>query len=266
MNIKVLLLGDIVGKAGKAGIRKRVRFLKEELGLSFVIANGENSSGGVGIDHESMKELLSAGIDFVTLGDHAFNKLRNSQDFFTDFSACCIRPANVSDRLQGAGFKIIKHKSGLLIGVVNILGRVFMSIPVDCPFKTMEKLIRNDLKECDIIICDFHAEATSEKVAFSRYFDGQISLCFGTHTHVQTADAQVLPLGSAYITDIGMCGPAESVIGMDIEEATKRLITGYSSGYKPGKGDALLSGAIWEYSISEKKTITLVGYQERVKI
>ena len=262
MGFRTLFLGDIVGKPGKAALRKRLKLIRQESQIDFIVANGENSAGGIGIDLESLSDLLGCGVDFLTLGDHAFNK-KDSEELLNKNKHVCIRPANFYDDLGGVGYTIFKHTDGYKIGVINLIGRVFINLPTQCPFRTLDKIINEIKYLCDFIICDFHAEATSEKIALGRYFDGRIDLIVGTHTHVQTNDCKILEKGTAYITDLGMCGTQTSVIGMDSDSAIARLMNGFNHGYKIGIGkEVSINGIIWEFCTENKKSIKIECFSE----
>lgn len=214
---KILFIGDIVGKPGRETVKKLLPSLKQEFSPDVIIANGENAAGGMGINTKKYQELIDSGIEIVTLGNHVWH----NKDFTSEISACknIVRPANYPPGTPGPDRVV--HKN---VGVINLLGRVFMK-ELDCPFRATDKII-SDLKEkVKIIIVDIHGEATSEKQALSWYLDGRVSAVLGTHTHVQTADERVLPNGTAYITDVGMVGPYNSVIGVDASSIIERFLT-----------------------------------------
>lgn len=241
--IEFYCFGDIVGRAARSAIKAHVRGLREHSPEAFIIANGENACGGVGLDAGRARELLESGISLLTLGDHAWNRRDIVEVLQSDgFGARCIRPANFPPGAAGSGWSVVEASHGLRVGVANILGRVFIEAPLDCPFRTADALLDGPLKDCDITVFDFHAEATSEKVAFGRYLNGRASVVFGTHTHIPTADEQILDKGTAYISDVGMCGPRDSIIGMDTDTATNRFLYGTSKGYRLGGGPILLQG------------------------
>jgi 2',3'-cyclic-nucleotide 2'-phosphodiesterase len=241
-HLRVIYLGDVVGKAGRAGVRK---FLSSLYGKSvhapFVVANIENAAGGIGIDSASIDELKGCGIEAASLGDHTWHK-RGTEELLKHHQNWCVRPANYGIDLPGAEF-VIKEWQGVRIGIFNLLGRVFSTQRLECPFQTADRLLCGpDLSSCDVIVVDVHAEATSEKVALGRYLDGRVTLVVGTHTHIPTADACILPNGTAYITDLGMCGPEDSVIGMDVETAISRFLSPLPKSYKVGRGNAVING------------------------
>lgn len=262
---RVACFGDIVGKAGRAVVRKRVRAIRDEHSLDMVIANGENSSGGVGLDPDCAREIFGSGVDVITLGDHSFNRREVLQ--MLDEDPRIVRPLNYPVDTPGRGWTIRTTPAGVKVGVFNVLGRIFVGDGlVGCPFRESVKVIEDNLTGCDVIIGDVHAEATSEKSALGFYLDGKVSLLYGTHTHVQTADEKVLPQGTAFLTDLGMCGPNDSVIGMEIETAVARFLSPLSSSRKVARGDARLNGLIMEYDLRARAVVSLQRISEIVKI
>lgn len=242
--MKLLLIGDIVGRAGRRAVRELLPTIEEEENIDFVIANGENAAGGFGITKKVAEELYGYGIDVLTMGNHTWD---NKEIFdFIDDASNLIRPYNYSPGTPGCGYGIYELESGIKIGVVNLLGQIFMD-EVDCPFRSLEDLL-SDI-EADFIVVDFHAEATAEKIGLGRYFDGDVSAVFGTHTHVQTADEKVLPQGTAYITDLGLTGGVESILGMKEEEVLKKLTTQLPQRFSVATGDTQLTGAIVELDL-----------------
>lgn len=234
--LRFICLGDVVGRPGRSALKRACEELRNDFAADLIIANGENASGGVGIDAKTASEIKAAGVDIITLGDHAWQR-HDFRDFIEGKGGeYCIRPANYPEGAPGKGWIVIERQE-IKVGVVNLLGRVFMPVMVDCPFRCAEELLHGPLKDCHVRICDFHAEATSEKIAMGRFLSGRFSCVFGTHTHVQTADEAVSPEGTAYITDLGMCGSQAGVIGMDGEVAVSRFLTSLPSSYKTAKGD-----------------------------
>jgi len=240
--IRVLCLGDLVGRPARGLLVRHLRHIRESGEIDLVVANAENAAGGVGIDAKTAAEIRGAGVDVLTLGDHVWQR-REFRDYLQRNAAFCIRPANYAAGAPGAGWTVVERK-GCRIGIMNLIGRVFMAATLDCPFRAADALLSGPLAACPACICDFHAEATSEKVAMGRYLDGRVSLVFGTHTHVQTADEQMLPGGSAYLTDLGMCGSSSGVIGMDSDAALARFLSGIPNSHKVAKGKARLHGAV----------------------
>lgn len=239
--LKILTIGDIFGQCGVEHTTFVLPGLIKEENIDFCIANGENASGA-GITKNDYDRLVDAGVDVITLGNHTFGKkdvfslLENSYDI--------IRPANYPDGVAGRGYGIYK-RGNKKIGVINLMGRVDIPISLDCPFKGADSVIEKIKDECDIIAVDFHAEATSEKKAMMYHLDSKVTLLFGTHTHVQTADERVTPRGMGYITDIGMTGAEESVLGVEKEIILERFITGVGRKFVYASGRASLSGAIF---------------------
>ena len=255
-SLHVLCLGDIVGRPGRAACRTALPVLRRTLGVDLVIANAENASGGVGIDSESAQEIHAAGADVLTLGDHTYQR-KEIKQFLDEQADWCIRPANYPEGAPGRGWTVVRAGEPLKIGVFNLLGRVFFNTPLDCPFRCAEKILAGPLSGCGVRILDLHAEATSEKVAMGRFLDGRVSVVAGTHTHVQTADEQILPGGTGYLTDLGMCGSRDGVIGMDAETALARLVSGVPQSYKIASGAAVLTGLLAEIDPQSGKTLKI---------
>jgi hypothetical protein len=226
-----LLIGDVVGSPGRDTLKRCVALAREQHQIDACIANGENAAGGFGLTAQTADEMFESGVDFITSGNHIFDK----RDFKTYLDATdrVIRPANYPPDVPGKGSGVIR-KNGVVIGVVNLMGRTFMP-PVDDPFRMAKQLVADLRHETPIIILDIHAEATSEKVAMARFLDGQVSAIYGTHTHVQTSDEQILPGGTAYLTDVGMTGPTDGVIGMDQEAVLDRFTSGLSERFSVQK-------------------------------
>ncbi len=258
--MKILFIGDIVGSPGRLAVEKLLPALKEKEGLSFVVANAENSAGGMGVTPKTAEELFTLGIDVLTNGDHIWDRKEVVDIVSHPF---IIRPLNISDMALGKGFCII-DKNGAKLAVINLQGRVFMR-PVDCPFNAVKKILPLVRKETHNIIVDIHAEATSEKRAMGFFLDGQVSACVGTHTHVQTADEQLLPLGSAYITDAGMTGPCDSVIGRKKEKVIEAFVTGMPSRFEVATDDLQLQAVIIDIDESCGKAKSIKRVIEKVK-
>ncbi len=245
--MKILFLGDVMGRAGRGAIAERLPSLREAWGLDFVVVNGENASQGAGLTGEHARILLQAGADCVTLGDHAFDQRDMMQ--FIESEPRILRPMNFSKVAPGRGVKIFEATQGRKVLVTQVLGQVFMKRPFDDPFSAVETVLKTHRigGAVQAAIVEIHAEATSEKMAMGHWCDGQASLVVGTHTHVPTGDAQILPQGTAYLTDAGMCGDYNSVIGMEKLEPLRRFITGMASGrFTPAEGPATLSGVYLE--------------------
>lgn len=220
--MKILFLGDIVGSPGRNVIKRLLDDYRRMEDIDVVIANGENAAGGSGLTPKITDELLAAGIDVITTGDHVWKK----KDIYPYLATTnkLVRPANYPEGAPGEGSTVFETKRGAKIAVINLIGRVFMDA-LDCPFVAVKKELLKVKKETNIILVDLHAEATSEKIAMGWYLDGKVSAVVGTHTHVQTADEKILPKGTAYITDTGMTGPFTSVIGREVEPVLERFIT-----------------------------------------
>ncbi len=214
----VLVIGDIIGRPGRQAVQKLLPDLRKQYDIDMVIANSENIAGGLGVTPPTANELLEAGVDVMTSGNHIWAQ-KEILPYLDNEEMPLLRPLNYPPGVQGRGF-LIKDK----VMVVNLIGRTFMS-NYDCPFRAMDKLLAENEKKPPVIIIDFHAEATSEKVALGRYLDGRVSAVLGTHTHVGTIDHRILPQGTAYVTDIGMTGPVDSVIGDDIDAVIQRFLT-----------------------------------------
>lgn len=243
--MKILYLGDVMGRAGRAAITEGLAALKQELRVDFTIVNGENASGGMGLTGGHAKLLLEAGADCVTLGDHAFDQ--KDMLSFIDSEPRIIRPLNFARDAPGRGFRVYEATQGRKILVTQALGQVFMKRPFDDPFSALDTVLRAHPSGgmVQAAVVDIHAEATSEKMAIGHYCDGRASLVVGTHTHVPTADAQILPRGTGYLTDAGMCGDYDSIIGMDKAEPMRRFLTGMNRDrFSPAEGEATLCGVL----------------------
>jgi metallophosphoesterase (TIGR00282 family) len=240
--MKILCLGDIVGKAGRQAFCELVPDLKKEFLIDFTIVNAENAAGGSGITPRIANQLFREGADVLTLGDHTWD--RQEIEEYLQKQKNIIRPANFPEGTPGKGWCIATLPSGIKIGVINLLGRVFMRYNIDCPFRSLSRMVEIVKQETSVIVVDMHAETTSEKVALGFYIDGQVSAVVGTHTHIQTADEKLLPKGTAYITDLGMSGPYNSVIGQNKEKIIKRFVTSLPQRFEVAKEDPWLCGVI----------------------
>lgn len=240
--MKILAVGDIVGENGLRKAKEVLPNFKRENEIDFIVMNGENAAGGIGITQNLFKDMLYAGADVVTMGNHTWGK----KDIFNFIDhPQLIRPANYAKGVVGKGYTIRECKNKK-IAVINLIGRTDMSVLSENPFILINDILEEVKPKSDIIIVDFHAEATAEKIAMGYYLDGRVNIVFGTHTHVQTADEQILENGTAYITDIGMTGPKKSVIGMDIVASIKRFETTLPEKYKLAQGACVLNGCIFE--------------------
>lgn len=256
--MKVLFIGDIVGKTGRATIKGLLPSIASRYKIDLVIANGENAAGGFGITEKVASELFSSGIQIITSGNHIWDKKESIP--YISKEPRIIRPLNYPPGAPGFGSILYTLPGGAKIAVLNIAGRVFMS-SIDCPFRTGMAEIERLKNETKFIIVDFHAEATSEKIAFGYYADGRVSAVIGTHTHVQTADEKILPGGTAYITDIGMTGPDASVIGIDKEQIIDRFLYQMPMKFETAKGRGILSALVIEIDDKTGKSNALQRLQ-----
>lgn len=241
--MRILFVGDIVGRAGRKILRERLADVQMQNGIDFTIVNVENAAGGFGITPALAREILSYGVDAMTSGNHIWDK----KEIFEYFSQepRLLRPGNYPAGAPGNYQFVGETRAGIQVAVVNLQGRVFMPI-IDCPFQFAEREIPRLARKTPIILIDFHAETTSEKMAFGWFMDGKVSAVLGTHTHVPTADARVLPHGTAYISDVGMTGSYDSVIGMKVERALSRFLTGLHSTFEPATESPRFSSVIVE--------------------
>lgn len=239
-HVTVFFIGDVIGEPGRKALFLSLSKMINKKKVDLVLANGENASGGFGITGKIAGKLYSYGVDCITTGNHVW---RNKEIFkFISEDPKLIRPANYPKETPGKGWIIIE-KNEVKIAVLNLLGRVFME-PLECPFKTAHKEVSILRKQTKIILIDFHGEATSEKVAMGWYMDGMVSAVIGTHTHVQTADERILPGGTAYITDIGMTGPFDSIIGMKKENALRKFVTMLPTKFSVAENDIRINGVV----------------------
>lgn len=255
--VRVLAFGDIIGRPGREALKYIIPDIKKQYSADIAIINGENLAHNEGVTEKILNEVLSYGADFVTLGDHAFDREKEMERIFLSEKYPIIRPANIPPGAPGIGWKIIKINNNK-IAIFNLLGRVFLREIFDCPFRTAADTIEKIKEETNIIICDIHAEATSEKKAIGFFLDGKVSLVYGTHTHIPTADEQILPNKTAYITDIGMTGPKYSVIGSVPEISIKHFITQMPFNYEISKEQEIEANAICaEIDTKTGKTIKI---------
>ena len=248
--LKVMLVGDVIGHSGRRAFCKITPKLRKEKAIDVVIVNGENSAGGKGFTRKSLEELYRGGADVITSGNHVWDK-RDVLEFI-DQEPFLIRPANYPEGTPGKGWCSYPFKAKN-VGVMNLSGRAFMP-PLDCPFQKVEELLHEMQDECDIIFLDFHAETTSEKIAMGWYLDGRVNGVVGTHTHVQTADERILPQGTAYITDLGMVGPRDSVLGVKTDLILKKFTTAMPVRFDVAEGPCVYSALIVEIDTATNKT------------
>ena len=245
----ILAIGDIIGEPGRKAVRKLLPDLLREFDIQLVIGNGENCAGGLGITLATAKELFDSGVDVITTGNHVWAKKEIIP--YLDGDLALLRPLNYPPTTPGHGYLF---KQSVLL--VNLIGRTFIG-NFDCPFRAMDDLLARLESNAKAIIVDFHAEATSEKVAMGRYLDGRVSAVLGTHTHVGTIDAQILPGGTAYVTDIGMCGPLDSVIGDDADSVIKRFLTQMPFRLSVGKGSVVFDAVLVELNEETGKAVDI---------
>jgi len=251
--VLILAIGDVIGKPGRKALSQLLPGFRRQYGIDLIIANGENAAGGIGLTIATAREMLDAGTDVLTSGNHIW--MHREIFPYLDSDMPILRPLNYPPGVPGRGYLVIGQ-----VAVVNIIGRVFIG-DFDNPFRAMDTLLAE--LEAKIIIVDFHAEATSEKVAMGRYLDGRVSAVLGTHTHVGTTDAQILPKGTAYISDIGMTGPLDSVIGDDAEAAIQRFLTSMPHRLSVGRGKTALNGILVRVDDDTGKALSIERiYQE----
>jgi hypothetical protein len=261
LSVNILFIGDIVGKPGRKAVRELLPALTARHQINLVVANGENASGGIGISVKGADELLTGGIGVLTSGNHIWKKKEIIP--YIQQNPDLLRPANYPDGTPGNGFVVRETKSGQRIGVVNLMGRTFMEA-VDCPFKKALEIREILSKQTRIILVDFHAEATSEKVAMGWFLDGKVSAVLGTHTHIQTSDERVLPQGTAFMTDVGMTGPSDSVIGVKKELAIDRFLTQMPNKFEVAKRALVLEGAVVSVDPKTGRAESITRIRERL--
>lgn len=245
--MKILMIGDVVGNAGVRLLTDRLRDVRKKHKIDFVVANVENIANGVGILPHLAEELLAAGVDVMTSGNHAFDRKEATEYFKSE--PRMLRPANYPEGVPGAGMWLGEHNTGVSIAVINLMGRANMP-RTDCQFRKADSLMKELSNRADIILIDHHAEATAEKIALARYLDGQVSAVVGTHTHVATADEQVLPAGTGYITDMGMTGSHSGVIGMSLDSVLERFLSGLPVRLGSAEGDVRMNGVLIDIDTS----------------
>ncbi|MCL6558591.1 MAG: TIGR00282 family metallophosphoesterase [Firmicutes bacterium] len=239
--MRLLMIGDVVGRPGRRAVKANLGGLKQEFDLDLIIANGENAAGGNGITKEVAQELFSYGVDVLTMGNHVWNK-KEAFDYINRETRI-IRPANYPPGTPGVGVRIYETRRKVKVAVMNLAGRVFLQ-SLDCPFRKAEELVAKAKEQARVLVVDFHAEATSEKIAMGWYLAGKVSAVCGTHTHVQTADERILPGGTAYITDLGMTGPRDSVIGVKKEMVIEKFISQLPQKFEVATGLYQFNGVV----------------------
>lgn len=244
MPLRILAIGDIVGRPGRQVVHAKLPQVVREKKIDLVVANAENIAGGSGITQNLFHKVRSYGVDVVTLGDHVYRKLDIVPTLQS--SERIIRPANLSTQAAGRGFTVVTTAGGVQVGVFNLIGRIYMNLPSDDPFAAADRVLMTFPRSVKVTVCDMHAEASSEKVAMGHHLDGRCSFIFGTHTHVPTADAKILPGGSAFISDVGMTGPYDSVLGRRKDRVLKHMTTNMPHSFDVATSDVRLCGAIAE--------------------
>lgn len=257
--MKVLAIGDIVGDIGLKKLQEMLPKIIKEENIDFTIVNAENTSSGMGLTLKDFNSLSKLKIDVITMGNHTWGK----KDIFTFIdNPKIIRPANYSKGVPGKGYNIF-NCNNKKIAVINLIGRTDMNILSENPFTVVEQIVNKIKNDVDIIIVDFHAEATAEKIAMKHFLDGRVNIIYGTHTHVQTADEEITEDGTAYITDLGMTGPKNSVIGMDVKASIKRFVTSLPERYKLAEGNAILNACVFEINDDNCKTVKAYRINEK---
>ena len=256
--MKILFIGDIIGKPGRRAVKELSSAIIVEHKIDLVIANGENAAGGFGIIPRVAEELFDSGVDLLTSGNHIWDKREIVP--YLESGAPVIRPGNYPPGAPGKGRYLLETAGGNRVSVINASGRVFMD-SLDCPFRYLDSEVEKAREESNVIIVDFHAEATSEKNAMGLFLDGRVSAVLGTHTHIQTADERILKNGTAYITDAGMTGGTDSVIGMKADNPIAKFITGMPRSFEPARGDIELQGVVLEIEPEKGRCISI----ERLK-
>lgn len=241
--MNILFIADIVGKPGRRAVAGLIPSLIDQYQLQLCIANGENAAGGFGLTEQVVRELCKSGVDVITSGNHLWD--RKEILSLLDQDPCLLRPANYPPQVPGCGSAVFRTPGGVPVGVLNLQGRVFIQ-ETDCPFRVADRELETMRELTKVVVVDMHAEATSEKVAMGWYLDGRVSAVIGTHTHVQTADECILPGGTAYITDVGMTGPHDSVIGVKKEAVLERFLTQLPTRFETATGDVRFCGAVIE--------------------
>ncbi|MDP4180271.1 MAG: TIGR00282 family metallophosphoesterase [Bacillota bacterium] len=260
--MKVLFIGDVVGNPGRKVAKEMINKIKKEEAIDFCIVNGENAAGGSGITYVIAQELYKSGVDGITLGNHTWSK--NEILNFIESDNKIVRPANYPQELPGQGSVILNGKNGK-IGILNLLGRVYMD-NIDCPFKAADRELEHLKKEVKVVLVDMHAEATSEKIALAWHLDGRVSCVLGTHTHVQTSDERIFPFGTGYITDVGMTGPYEGVIGVNKEIVLRKFLTHMPVKFEVAKGKVIFNAVVLEIDEVNGKTTNIRRISEIIDV
>jgi metallophosphoesterase (TIGR00282 family) len=261
--MRIAFLGDVVGRPGRRAVAIVLRQLRRDETIDFVVANGENAAGGKGIDVGSAEELQDAGVDVITTGNHVWQH-RDIIPYMNE-SSRVLRPLNFAPQTPGAGWVVRPARDGTPVGVVNLIGRVFMG-PADCPFRAAEAVLPEVSREARVVLVDMHAEATSEKVGMGRFLDGRVSAVVGSHTHVQTADEAVLSGGTAVMSDAGMCGPEDSILGVRTDRVLERFLSQLPVRFEVASGPVVVQGAIIEVDSGSGRATSIRRIRERVAV
>jgi metallophosphoesterase (TIGR00282 family) len=260
--MRLLFLGDIVGRPGRRAVQAILPRLIRDERAEFVVANCENAAGGKGVDPDSAEELLDAGVDVLTSGNHIWQHPAIAQ--YMSENRRLLRPENFPHGVPGSGWTVHgNRRTTARVGVLNLIGRVFMG-PADCPFRAAERVLEELGPQTAVILVDMHGEATSEKVAMGRFLDGKVAAVVGSHTHVQTADEEVLPGGTAYLTDAGMCGPESSVLGVKTEQVLRRFLTQMPTRFEVASGPVLVQGALIDVDPATGRATAIRRVRERL--
>ncbi len=257
--MRILFVGDVFGQPGKHAASRLIPQYIQDWEVDLCVVNGENAAGGFGLTDNIARKIFSYGADVITSGNHIFD--RQEMHAVLASSDTILRPANYPRGVPGRGYAIVKARNGMKAAVINLQGRIYMQ-PIDSPFSIADEILEKIMPETRIILVDFHAEATSEKMAMGYYLDGRVSAVLGTHTHVQTADERILPKGTAYITDAGMTGPHDSIIGVRIEQSLQRIIKQMPTRFSPAEGQTKLSGVLVELNDSTGKALSIERVSE----
>lgn len=259
--MQILFVGDVVGRPGRTAVKHLLPQIKEKYKIDLTIINGENLSHGKGISESSIQEMEAAGVDFFTSGNHIWSK-KNIIEYLDKKGSKLIRPHNYPPGVPGTGAKVFKTKDGHHVLIINLQGTIFMPQTLNSPFHVADQILAEHKERFDAIIVDFHAEATSEKIAFKEYLDGRVTAILGTHTHIPTADAEVTAKGTAYITDVGMVGKKDSIIGIDKENIINRFLTQMPAKHEISEGAAVFNAVLIDVDekTSEAKQITTLSY------
>ena len=258
--VKILALGDITGSEASQKVCRSLSRIKSKYGIAFTVANGENASNGNGLDKSTAELLLRGGIDVLTSGNHIWQKREMTE--YIDENPFVVRPANYPKGTPGKGY-VIYESFGIRILVMNVMGTTYLE-SLGCPFEAVENMLEENKGQYDISVLDIHAEATSEKLAIANYFDGKIDIIYGTHTHVQTSDIRILPKGSGYLTDLGMCGPINSILGVRTETVINKFRTHMPVRFDTPSGENELNGAVFAYDTVQKRIVSAELIRENI--